>query len=182
MEYVPSRFIEVGRIGKPRGLDGIVRVIPSTQFPGHLFSRIPLLYWRNSRSDFIPARIEDVRTENKRNHQTFFVKFDLITGRDNAEKAMDKALFVDRDVLQNIGFEFEIEANEDITMYGYSVWYNHKKAGEVLDIMKNPAHPIMEVKYGVGTILIPMVDEYVKSIDHSKKTITCINLDRLTDI
>lgn len=181
MEHVPDRFIEVGRIGRPRGLDGVVRVIPDDNFSGELLNRIPLLYWRNERSDLVPARIENVHSEQKKNHQSFFVKFDLIAGRNEAERAKDKALFAEIDLLIDLGIEREPSSNND-SLYGFTVFYEENPVGEILEVLENPAHPIIEVKMGTGTVLIPFVDEYIKSVNQQEQTVTCINLDRLTDM
>jgi len=177
-----NRFIEIGRIGKPRGLEGVVRFMPNENFTDGLFEQAAILYLRNSRSDLVPARITDVQTEAKRNQQTFFVKFDMITGRSDAEAAMNRALFADRNDIENL---LPPDQNADRnTVVGYTIWYNGKEFGEVLDIFENPAHPIIETRNtdGVGSLLIPMVEEYIEHTDHENHIVYCKNLNQLTDL
>lgn len=172
-----NRFVEIGRIGKPRGLDGIVRFLPTAVFTDDLLDPDHILYMRNNRSDLIPVRTETVQTEMKKNQQSFFVKFDTIANRNEAEMAMNKALFVER-----VHIYTPEPVEEEISLTGYSVHFENREIGRVLDVIENPAHPILEVKYGSGSLLIPYVDEFIEEADHEKATIFCRNLDQLTDL
>lgn len=173
-----NRFVEIGRIGRPRGLEGVVRFMPNQNFVDDLFDRVDLFYMKNERSDLVPSRIDSVYVEAKRNDQTFFVKFDMIANRTDAEEAQNKAVFIKADLFDEVAEP----AEEDDSLFGYRIQYNGEEFGEVLDVLRNPAHPILEVKHGTGTILIPMVDEYVDEMDHENGIIFCINLNQLTDL
>lgn len=173
-----NRFVEIGRIGKPRGLEGVVRFMPNEHFIDRLFDRNKLYYIKNVRSDLIPARIEHVYVESKRKKQSFFVKLDMIASRSDAESAMNRALFIEKKVLDDLGEPVQ----EDDSLFGYSVYYDGGEIGEVLDVMQNPAHTILEIKYDIGTLLIPLVDEYVENIDHDNAIVYCKNLDQLTEL
>lgn len=171
-----SRFTEIGRIGKARGLDGVICFLPETNFTDDLLSPGSILYMKNDRSDLVPMRIESVHREEKKNQLTFFVKFDLIANRNDADAAMDKAVFTDKQITP-------VENNDtgEPDLSGYDLYYNGKPFGSVLDLMSNPAHSILEVKTDSGALLIPLVDEFVESTDHQKKVVYCKNLDQLTD-
>jgi len=173
-----NRFTEIGRFGRPRGLDGDIRFQPNENFVDELFDRLDLFYIKNERSDLVPARLESFKIEKKRNQQTFFVKFDLIATRDDADMAMNKALHVVTDELQSM--QKDQDSNpEDVI--GYRVILENQDVGEVLDLFENPAHQILEITYNSGSLLIPMVDEYVDHIDHSGGSIYCKNLHQLTE-
>ncbi len=175
-----NRFIEIGRIGKPRGLDGVVRFMPNENFTDGLFEQAEILYMRNSRSDLVPARIMNVHTEEKRNQQTFFVKFDMITGRSDAEAAMNRALFADRNIIESL--LPEVYSAEKNAVVGYTIWYDGIEFGKILNVIENPAHPIIETRQSIGSLLIPMVEEYVEKTDHEKQIVYCKNLNQLTDL
>jgi 16S rRNA processing protein RimM len=173
-----DRFIEIGRIGRPRGLDGVVRFMPNEIFNADLFNHVALLYMRNKRSDLVPARIERVYTESKRNQLMFFVKFDMIANRSDADEAMNRALFVEKEHAKNL-----VEITEDsVVLNGFTVFADGSEFGRVLDVLQNPAHPILEVKHSDETVLIPMVDEFVESTDPVKGIVFCKNLDLLTGL
>jgi len=176
-----SRLHEIGRIGRPRGLDGWVRFEPDSPLAATLISENQIVYLSEHRSGYRPLRIEDVYTEEKRNTVSFFVKFDMITNRTEAEEIKDKALYSDR-------FDPEAENNpaddEDAPDYtGYEIISEETNEilGNVLDVMDNPAHSILEAKIGKGALLIPFVDEYVSEVDNDKRIIRCQNLDQLME-
>lgn len=182
-QQLPSRFVEIGRIGKARGLDGTIRFMPGKQFfIDEVLSESSILYMRNERSDLVPLRIEKVYRESKRNHQSFFVKFDLIASREEADAARDKALFADKSVAGANPLP-AVESDDDF--FGYEIIFQNRLIGEVLDVMETPAHPILEVKLESGTggvLLIPFVNEFVESVDHQNQQLICKELDQLTDL
>lgn len=168
-----DRFIEIGRIGRPRGLDGVVRFMPNELFNTGIFDESDLFYIRNKRSDLIPIRLEEVQTESKRNQLSFFVKFDMITNRSEAEESMNRAIFVEKSL---VSLHLQPEMDE-VSLTGYTLLSKGVEFGVVLDIMESPAHPILEVKLTDGTVLIPQVDEFIEKIDHLEKVIHGKNLD-----
>lgn len=178
VQSMRNRFVEIGRIGRPRGLEGVVRFMPNQNFADDLFDRVSLFYMKNERTDLVPSRIESVNVEAKRNQQTFFVKFDMIANRTDAETAQNKAVFIKADLFDEV---VEPAENDEESFFGYTIKYDGEEFGEVLDVLMNPAHPILEVKHGAGTILIPMVDEYVDETDHENGIIYCVNLDPLIE-
>ena len=179
VQSIRNRFVEIGRVGRPRGLEGVVRFMPNDNFVDDLFDRADLFYMKNERTDLVPSRIDSVHVETKRNQQTFFVKFDMIADRTDAETAQNKAVFLKADVFDEV---VDVDTDEDESFIGYTIQYDGEEFGKVLDVILNPAHPILEVKHGAGTILIPMVDEYVDETDLDKGIISCINLDQLTEL
>ncbi|PWN05951.1 ribosome maturation factor RimM [Rhodohalobacter mucosus] len=172
-----NRFTEIGRLGKAHGLQGEIRFFPNKLFDPGLFDQVSIFYMKNRRSDMVPVRLINYRTENKQKQVLFFVKFDMITTRSDAEEAMDKALYADRSELESVVTEQEGTADADLT--GYAVFCNGKRWGEVLDVLDNPAHPILEMRVESGALLVPYVDEYVESADHEEGAIYCKNLNQL---
>lgn len=172
-----SRFTEIGRVGRPRGLEGVFRFLPNNRLVSHTVEPNQIVYIKNERSDLIPARIESVHIEEKRNKTTFFVKLDMITNRSDAEAANDKALF-SADTI-----DYQTEEEYDSTDFiGFDISYDGSVIGSVLDVMENPAHPILEVKYEGGSLLIPYVDEFIEKTDTDNRTIYCKNMDQLIDV
>jgi len=174
-----SRFKEIGRIGRARGLEGWVLLLPEQAVTEDFLSSNPVVYIKNDRSGLEPLRVVEYYTEEKRNRVSFFVKFDMITNRTEADALKNKGLFSDQ-------FDPDIETDEqdssaESDLTGYSVQYRSKTAGYVLDRFETPAQSIIEAKIGAGSLLIPFVDEYVSEVDHNERTIFCRNLNQLMD-
>lgn len=175
-----SRLHKIGRIGRPRGLDGYVRFEPDSAYASTFISENQILYINEQRSGYRPLRIEDVYTEEKRNSVSFFVKFDMITNRTEAEEVKEKALYSDQ-----FDPDADVDSSEsgEVDFTGYDIISDEsaEPIGSVLDVMDNPAHAILEAKVGKGSLLIPFVDEYVSDVDHDKRIIKCQNLGQLTE-
>ncbi len=175
MSNSDNRLVEIARIGKVHGLDGTVRLrLDEDAEP--IIEKDVLLYLKTRRGDLIPARISEFRVEVKRNSRLFFVKFDRIADRSEAEQ------FQDTPVLADISFH-PSESDTD-SIEGYEIVDETGSVGSVTGLMQNPAHPIIEVDLQprYGTLLIPWVDEYVVSIDKNQKQVICQNLDQLKNL
>lgn len=175
-----SRLNEIGHIGRPRGLEGWVRFLPYDSRAASLITKNLILYISSGISGYRPLRIVDHYTEEKRNTVSFFVKFDVITNRTEAESVKDKALYSDQFDPEEDAMPNNQPDEWDLT--GYTILEDGKKVGSVLDIHQNPAHPIIEAKIGKGSVLIPFVDEYVLDVLHDPGIVKCQNLDQLTDL
>ena len=94
---------------------------------------------------------------------------------------MDKALFAEKSIVDEMSPDLDSDISDGPDLTDYDVIYNGRSFGTILDVMENPAHLILEVKYEGGVILIPFVDEFVESTHEQEKTISCINLDQLLE-
>lgn len=175
-----SRLNKIGHIGRPRGLDGWVRFLPFNTRAASLITENLILYINNGMSGYRPLRIIDWYTEEKRNTVSFFVKFDVITNRTKAESIKDKAIYSDQFDPDDEHEYSDQPGKDDIT--GYKIVDGENEVGSVLDLLQNPAHQIIEAKIGLGSMLIPFVDEYVLNIDHEDRIVECQNIDQLTDL
>lgn len=174
-----SRFNEIGRIGRARGLEGWVRFLPEPDVATDFFEESAIVYIKNERSGFQPLRVDDYYAEEKKNQLSFFVKFDMITDRTAADTLKDKALFSD---LFNPEDEISEESTDsEIDLSGYEIRSDSEVSGHVLDLLQNPAHSILEIKTEAGALLIPYVGEYVERVDHDERIIYCQNLDQLIE-
>lgn len=182
MHHAAGRFIEIARIGKAHGLEGVVRVQPEIDSAENLLNENQVLYLQNRRGDLIPARIESVRVESKRKMQLFFVKFDRITDRTQAESFQDVPVYSDRS-------EVTIQAEEKDDwdprdVIGFEVEDSSGIEAVVTEVLENPAHLIikMNMKSGLKSILVPWVDAYVLSVDYKNRLMKCQNLDLFLEL
>lgn len=176
-KLVNNRFVEIGRIGRARGLEGKVRFMPNSNFTADIFESNLICYMKNDRSDLTPVRIKSLQVENKKNQQLFFVKFDTIASREEADNSKNKGIYVDKHLI-----DVNLSPEVDESLFGFRVFFEDKEIGEVLDVLDNPAHPILEFKVDSGSLLVPFVDEFVVNVDHEKGSIICRNLDQLMDL
>lgn len=176
MNSEETRLVEVARIEQAHGLKGTLRVRVEKRAES-LFQSGSILYLTNRRGDKIPSRILDVRVEEKQKERLFFVKFDRIADRDQAAGFLDSTVYADESLL-----EPEEESGADII--GFEIRVENRTAGQVIDLISNPAHPILEARIDgiIHTVLIPWVDEYVTEVDEDRGWVHCRNLETLTEL
>ncbi|MGF1669358.1 MAG: ribosome maturation factor RimM [Balneolaceae bacterium] len=170
-----NRFVEIARFGRPHGLEGDLKIIPNDLFDVSLISDSTIIHYLNYRNDLVPARVLKLRVEEKANQQSFFVNLDVINSHNEAVSLAGRALLVDKNEIPDP----IIPKSVDLT--DFIVQYNDESIGRVTDLMKNPAHTIIEANTIYGLLLIPWVDEYVKTVHQNEKIIICKNLDQLIE-
>ncbi|MCW9706891.1 ribosome maturation factor RimM [Fodinibius salsisoli] len=178
LESVEDQYIKVGQIARSHGVQGEVLIIPELYAPT-LFDVLDLVRIEDARGDLLPARIESVRVQEKNNRLSFFVKFEHITDRTQADTLKQFAVFAERETVS----QFVGEEDDSESLLSYSVIVGDNQIGTVAGIIDNPAHPILDVRTTEqDQLLIPCVEEYIVDVDEDKQQIQCKNLDQLTKL
>ncbi len=175
LESIEAQYQQIGYIARSHGVQGEVLIIPEMYAPT-LFDTLDLVRIENTRGDLIPARIESVRVQEKNNRLSFFVKFEHVTDRTQAEQLKQHAVFTDRKKVEPL-----IDRKESpLDIRSFTVRINDQHIGTVESIIDNPAHPILEIATDDNEkLLVPYVDEYVMAVDEKAKQIQCQNLEQL---
>ena len=151
-EPVPPESLIVGRILAPWGIRGEVKVEVLTDFPER-FAPQKVLYL-NAR----PLEIESCRPHK----QHLVVKLATIDSVEDAEKLRGQALTIPRSELSRLPegqyYTFQIIGLAVLTTEG-------EHLGQVTDIMATAGNDVYIVKGKRGEILIPAIEDVVKSID-----------------
>ncbi len=175
-DAITPGFMQVGHVERSQGLEGTLRVFFDVDDPKKV-EAIKLVYLRNDRGDFYPARITDVRVEGKRNKISFFVQFDHIADRTTAEALKGRGIFLEAEEAEPF-LPAPVESGDSLV--DYEVYDEEESFGLVIEVMENPAHPILVVATTSGSRLIPYIDHFVK---HTRDgNIYCQNLDELEGI
>lgn len=175
---IESEYLQIGYIARPHGVNGVVLIYSDISTP-QLFDNMDLVYLQDTRGDLVPARIESVRVQEKDQRLLFFVKFEHVTDRNQAEQLKNRVVYAERNKAAHL-VEDE-DTTDDYTSFRI-IDENGQPAGEVTGMIDSPAHPVLEVVTRNGNqLLIPLVDEYIRSIDEDAHIIRCQNLSQLTD-
>lgn len=171
-------FRIVAKTGKAHGLDGTLRLFPlSGNRAGSWLNSGTLLYLENRRGERMPVRIVDLRIEEKRNSRLFFVKFDRISNRSDAEQYQECTVFIDRS---------DYPEPEEESAEGFEVFDESGLAGVIEEVIEHPGQTLLRVRQkGHGPekeFLVPWVEEYVLSVDHERRRLNCRNLKHLKEL
>ena len=173
-----SPFTQIGHIARSHGLHGELKVNFDTDNP-EAVEGLDMVYLRNDRGDFFPCRISNLRVEGKGISISFFVQFDHIADRNTAELLNKRALFIETD---KAALFLEPNSADDDLLDFEVLDENGNSIGLVIDYMDSGAQVVITVATTSGSLLIPVVDEFVLEINEQQKTIKCQNLSLLEDL
>ena len=156
-------LVEIGRLGRPHGLDGEQGLAPCTLTAPELLALGSFL-WRGPDGSNRTLTLTTARAANQR----MLVRFTEATDRAGASALTNGRLYVERERLPDPGpgvaYNFQLIGLEVVTEDGRAV-------GTISEIWPTPAHPVLVV-HGHGEVLIPSIPEFVKAVSLEEKRIT----------
>jgi 16S rRNA processing protein RimM len=166
-----DELIPIGKIVRAHGTSGELVIAPDFADTS-LFNYSKICYLEQ-RHLLEPIRLDSVKPVLKGDRLSFFVKFENIRTRNDAERLKGIRVFLPESEVPD-----EAEDEGPYLFIGYSVLNDSgENEGEVLDIMENPAHPLLQIKDSSGTYLVPFVEAFIMDADHEHQTITIRNLE-----
>ncbi|MEP1152726.1 MAG: 16S rRNA processing protein RimM [Balneola sp.] len=168
-------FTLIGRVDRSHGLHGEVKIIFEFDDPD-ILNTVSVVYLRNERGDYFPARISEIRTEEKGNVISFFVQFEHIADRTAAEGLKNSGVYLETDIAQRLIPEEE----EATSLLHYDVYdTDGEHIGVVMDIMGNSMQTVLNISSNSGSLLIPYVDHFIVEENQEEESIICQNLEDL---
>lgn len=148
--------ITVGKLGKVRGLDGSLKIIPLTDFENR---------FDNLEEIFVGEKLFQVENVKYIGGE-IFIKFAGIDSREVARTLTNKFLQVDKKDAAPLD-EGEFYTFDII---GCEVFDGEKIFGRVTEVLKTGSNDVFQVQ-GESEILIPALKSVVKKIDIAEKKI-----------
>jgi len=156
------RFLVIGRIIRPHGIRGELRVESFTDTPER-FSWLEKVYLEEDNG--APLMVEDVRF-----HQNWvLIKFTGIDDRTAAESLRRSWLYVPRDeavpLAEDEYFLFQLIGLQVINQHGDLL-------GEIHDVIETQANNVFVVRTNRDEHLIPDIPDVIREIDFEKMIMT----------
>lgn len=158
-----SDWVVLGRLGRPQGLRGLIRVISFTEPESNILDYLPWHIQKNGH--WVPLRIDNFQTQN----QTILVKIEGYTEREAVAELTNCNIAVLREQLPKLP-EGDFYWHELQNM----MVQNKEGAilGQVVDIMPTGTHEVLVIQ-GEKQHLIPYVpDIYIVKVDSVQRQIT----------
>jgi 16S rRNA processing protein RimM len=164
--------IDIGIIGRTHGIQGYFRVKSLSDFPERFIEMSKLRL-----KDKNEEKIYDVEDVLIRNNQ-ILIKVKGVDSREDAMNLNGKRIVID--ISERIKLSDDTYyINNLIGIYVYSKEGN--KIGEVSDIINNGANDILIIKNGNNEMLIPMINQFVNSINIKNREIIITPIEGLID-
>ena len=166
-------LIAIGRISKPIGTRGEVKILPLTQ-DKQRFMNLPAVWIGLEAANAELKKILKVRIDTK--HVVF--NFDGIETVEKAEKIKDSFIFVAKEDAVKLRdgsyFVDDVIGCEVVTE-------EQTVVGVITDLLSLPMNDLWVVKKDAKEILIPAVKAIIQQVDVENKRITIRALDGLLD-
>ena len=162
----------IGRVIKPHGLRGEVRIFPETDFPERFEQNKRLLLRLGKKVTWV--HVESLRWQGN----CLLIRFSGIDTRHDAEHIRNADVEIPRSwchhlpqgeyyIADLIGLKVRTEAGESI--------------GKLVDVIQQTAQDIYVILGGADEILIPAVPQFIKRIDLKKGEIIIDPIEGLLD-
>jgi len=162
-----DRLIVVGKALKPVGLRGEFKIYPYTEAPD-IFKDFPFLFFEEERYEVAKTRI----------HQNL-----VVVSLKNVQ-TLEGAKNLTGKIVKTSSRFFPPPEDGEFFWYeliGLSVFDTQgERLGEVKSLVRTSAHDVLEIQTGKKELLIPFIDEIVKSIDVEQSRIIIDLLDGMS--
>ncbi len=164
-------MLEVGKIVNTHGLRGEVKVVPWCDYP-EVFENIDKVFTADGRE----FNIKGIKYQKN----NIILKLSEICDIDDAERLKEKVIFTKRETLGDLPegtyYIADLIGIEVVTDDG-------EMLGVISDVLQTGANDIYEVKReGKKPLLLPVIDEVVKSVDIENKIAVVHLMEGLSDL
>lgn len=162
------KFIAYGKILKPHGLKGEIKVLPYSAEPEN-FKQVQYIYTKSDSNG--PRRY---KVSAKRFQKHFIIaRLQNVNSIEDAEALRNKEIHVDRN---------ELPSNQEDEYYWFELIglnvYNENECliGQVDSLIDNTAQPVLVIKNNSEEYMVPFIDRFVKEVnlDNSKIVVESI--------
>jgi 16S rRNA processing protein RimM len=173
----PADLLLVGRVFKPHGVDGTVKVIPETDDPAAL-ADLDVLFVGASADSAQPLAVDSMRAMMSGKGLTLLVQFEGVETPEDAAVLRGRGVYAPQSLLALGEGEYFLH-----DLVGFDVVGEDGAAvGSVSDVYDTDAHLIYGVRLPSGKeALVPDVDAFVVDLDHGARRLTIRVIDGLLD-
>lgn len=162
---------KIGTILKTKGFDGTTIVL--FDFP-ILKADFKALFISKG-SMYLPLLIERLEQTDD---FTLLIKWKNYNSKEEAQLLHNKELFLDEKLIPNYFDEEELD-----DFIGYEVYNGEEKLGEVIDLYQTNQQETLEIRLENNQkLLVPLIEEYVITIDDEKEAIYCNLTEEFIDM
>ncbi len=158
----PESLLRLGRIFRPHGVRGELKVAPDMDDPTRL-EAVEVVYVGPHEGRVVPHRVTSVRYQETKRGTTVILRLDGIADRGDAEVVTKQFVYATEDDLPPLEedefFVHDLIGLEVVTEAG-------ERVGTVTNLVEMPAHDVFVVQRTEGgERMIPAVEDFIVEID-----------------
>jgi len=157
------QLIQVGKILKPFGVDGHLKFKVEKHYEED-FGRADVIFLKGGDGD-IPYFVESVTQLG-----VITIKLEDIDSKEAASKLSLHTISLRKEDVQALTKE---EAPSMNMLKGFKLSDGNKTLGEILEVLEFPQQTMAKVETTDGTVLIPLIEEFIVDLDTENMNIHC---------
>ena len=174
----PTALVQVGFVFRPHGMDGELKIDPSSTDDPTRFEDLPFVYVGPQPHRVMRHAVASVRYQQTKRGVTVILGLDGIEDRDDAEAVAKMKVFATEEALE-LG-EGELFAHE---LVGWDVATDEGTLlGTVANLMEMPAQDMLVIRTPENQeTMVPAVEDFIVAIDEEEERIVVRPIDGLLD-
>lgn len=168
-----SDYIHIGKLVAPHGIAGAVILEHALGKPIH-FKGVDALFVEQKTGSFIPYFIESAAAKTE---TITHLQIEGVKTREAANFVTGKKVW-----LPQADFQKMVEKNSPLALLGYMVQEAGKDIGVIQEVIEQPHQLMVTILYNGQEAYIPLHEESLKGVNHTKKTVQVELPDGLLDL
>ena len=156
-----GNLVLLGKVTKPHGIQGEVKVYPYSGEPENFLQYSSILLAADEDSELVPCRIKRARVQKN----SVLLMLDISSSRNDAEALVHSLVYLHEDNLPGLGqdqfYLRDLEGKQMVTEQGQVI-------GRVTAFLTGSGQDIARVKNGDQEYMIPMVPEFLIAIEEDE--------------
>ncbi len=166
-------LIHIGKIVAPHGIAGQV-VIEHALGKTVSFKGVEVLFIEQTKNSFIPYFIQSATAKTV---TLTHVHFEGMKNRESTSLIVSKKVWVPQEDFQKL-----VEKNAPLALLGFMVQEAGKNLGLIKEVIEQPHQLLVTIDYHGQEAYIPLHEATLKSVNHTKKTLTVELPEGLLDL
>jgi 16S rRNA processing protein RimM len=166
-------LIHIGKIVAPHGIAGQV-IIEHALGKSISFKGVDVLFVEQTKNSFIPYFIQSASAKTD---TLTHVHFEGMKNREATAIVVSKKVWVPQEAFQKL-----VEKNAPLALLGFMVQEAGKNLGLIKEVIEQPHQLLVTIDYNGQEAYIPLHEETLKAVNHSKKIVTVELPEGLLDL
>ena len=168
-----AEYFKIGKLVAASGLKGEL-ILKHTLGKKTSLKGLQAIFIEEKKDSFIPWFIQSARIKNE---EEIYLKLDGIDVREAAAKISQKEVWV-----TEIDFKKFAAKSAPISLLGYTIINNKEPLGEILEVIEQSHQVLCRLEIKGKEVLIPLNENFLQKISHSKKLVMVELPDGLLEI
>ena len=168
-----TQYFQIGKLAASFGLKGEL-ILQHELGKKTSLKGLKAIFIETRKEEFLPYFLESARIKSE---TELYVKLEGVDTKEAAMRLLQKSVW-----LTAADFQQFTAKKSVISILGYRMLHGKEDLGEILEVIEQPMQLLCRLEIKGREVLIPLHEETIQSISHTKKQVKVLLPDGLLDI